>query len=146
MGVHVKAARDMEFLHEVASTRELVGDERHLWVIICAPTAASACHMQDALLSALPAVHLIPAHRYSETEALALLSMCDRQLVTDALSWWAAYLSTRERPRALLHGGWDITVEDEEAQEWSEVGMREVDASLRTALDDVPAVADTDRR
>jgi len=129
--VHVKSVHDMEFLQAEAAALEDARDGPHLWVVLCSPAAASVCRLHDSFLSTLAAVHLVSPQHYSEIDALALLSLCDKQLVTDALSWWAAYLSPRSRPRTVLRELWDRVDETGVVQEGEEY---EIEASLGFAL------------
>lgn len=105
-GVHVTSLLDFEFFQSSAADRAEAG-ERDFWVVLCAPAAASVCADSALFLQSLPAVYIVEPHMYSEIEALGILRLCDRQIVSDALSWWAAYLSSKPGPRVVGREFWE---------------------------------------
>ena len=64
--------------------------------------------------------------------------MCERQLVNDALSWWAAYLSPLAGARVFLRDFWEEAAGSAGAagagEEEEERAVFEIEASLREAL------------
>ena len=136
-GVHITSHLDLEFFQGVAAEREAAG-ERHLWVLLCAPAASALCHVDDAFLQSLAAVYVLPPPLYVEADALGLLGLCERQLVNDALSWWAAYLSPRVGARVFLRDFWEEASGSAGAagagEGEGERAVFEIEASLREGL------------